>query len=148
MYFDNGLNSTRHVYWCNISFSTLFPIVYTLIPAINFRGKGEVGMSLCKDLITKIRLENWYLSFAHFHLLWEWDPWITFIPAGSYSGEVHEAYMTSQDFFCTVKHCIQNSYIDNFSVRKATVWKSLDCCIKVKKQFLLEYLLCSGMELI
>lgn len=41
--------------------------------------------------------------------------------------------MTSQDFFCTVKHYIRDSCIEDFSVLKATVCKSLDFSIKVKK---------------
>lgn len=47
-----------------------------------------------------------------------------------------------------VLYCTQDSCIGDFSVSKATVCKSLDCSVKVKKEFLLEYLLCSGMELI
>lgn len=37
----------------SLSFSTLLPKlqVSTLITAINFRGKGQVGMSSCKDLM-------------------------------------------------------------------------------------------------
>lgn len=109
MYFDNGLNSTPSISTDakkSLSFSTLFPKIQVsiLITSINFRGKGEVGINLCKDLmIMKSQAGKAIFKFCSFSSLVRMSSLnLALSSAGSFSGEAHEASMTRSRllFYC------------------------------------------------